>query len=116
MAGSVRSSLGLIVAVLCVRADALRRCGASVRRAAVRLAADDPAVEQWREFRARLITDSATADTSSSSPQNIERLRLDNEELWAEYRSGASWAHPLALPEPACVTMEEMTSLRKAPG
>jgi hypothetical protein len=61
---------------------------------------DGPSSETtWREFRARLIAAEEGSRSSSGSPSNEARLRQQNRALWAEYRSGGAWAHPLVLPE-----------------
>ena len=60
-------------------------------------AADEP-TDEWRAFRARLVSRESVS-AGASSPENEARLRLQNEPLWAEYRDGGSWAHPVPSPE-----------------
>lgn len=57
---------------------------------------------EWRDFRAQLISSEAGAAKPIRSARNEAQLRLQDEQLWKEYRAGV-WAHPLTFPEPGCL-------------
>jgi hypothetical protein len=104
----------LLLAVCSLRAPLLH---APLRPIHVTACADmGPDPEEWRAFRAKLISgglrltgdedgggginepEPAVPKASSVAPQNEELLREQNEELWREYYGGA-WAHASPGPE-----------------
>ena len=63
--------------------------------------------EEWRTFRAALIAgedggypEAGDFRAGSRTPENENQLEQQSEQLFEEYQSGGSWAHPTSNPEP----------------